>query len=88
MIILPPPANSQRKFAPNLQYCELQAEFAANLRCERIRSEFGEFKLNLLRICIPTLDGPKIEVFETYFFDIVTTQYDRPRYMFFTLFGY
>ena len=39
----------------------------------------------------------KIEVFETCLFDIVTTQYDHPRYvkhvlgriyMFFTLFGY
>ena len=39
----------------------------------------------------------KIEVFETYFFDIVTTQNDHPRYVkhvlgriyvFFTLFGY
>ena len=54
MIILPSPANSQREFAPNSQYCEFQAEFAANSRCERIRSEFGEFKLNSLRICIPT----------------------------------
>ena len=44
-----------------------------------------------------TLGSSKIEVFETYFFDIVTTQYDHPRYVehvlgriyvFFTLFGY
>ena len=44
-----------------------------------------------------TLDGSKIEVFQTCFFDIVTTQYDHPSYlkhvlgriyMFFTLFGY
>ena len=44
-----------------------------------------------------TLDGSKIEVFETCFFDIVTTQNDHPSYvkhvlgriyMFFTLFGY
>ena len=43
------------------------------------------------------LGSPKIEVFETCFFDIVTTQNDHPRYvkhvsgqmyMFFTLFGY
>ena len=51
---------------------------------------------NLLRQFF-TLDSSKIEVFETYFFDIVTTQHDHPRYikhvlgriyMFFTLFGY
>ena len=44
-----------------------------------------------------TPDSSKIEVFETYFFDIVTTQYDHPSYgkhvlgriyVFFTLFGY
>ena len=44
-----------------------------------------------------TLGSSKIEVFETYFFNIVTTQYDHPRYVkhvlcriytFFTLFGY
>ena len=44
-----------------------------------------------------TLGSSKIEVFETCFLDIVTTQYDHPRYvkhvlgriyMFFTLFGY
>ena len=44
-----------------------------------------------------TLDSSKIEVFETCFFDIVTTQNDHPRYVkhvlgcicvFFTLFGY
>ena len=44
-----------------------------------------------------TLDSSKIEVFETCFYDIVTTRYDHPRYvrhvlgriyMFFTLFGY
>ena len=44
-----------------------------------------------------TLDSSKIRVFETYFFDIVTTQNDHARYvkhilgriyMFFTLFGY
>ena len=44
-----------------------------------------------------TLGSSKIEVFETDFFDIVTTQYDHPRYVkhglgriyvFFTLFGY
>ena len=44
-----------------------------------------------------TPDSSKMEVFETYFFDIVTTQYGHPRYvkhvlgciyMFFTLFGY
>ena len=44
-----------------------------------------------------TLDSSKIEVSETYFFDIVTTQYDPPRYVkhvlgriyvIFTLFGY
>ena len=28
-----------------------------------------------------TLDSSKIEVFETYFFDIVTTQYDHPSYV-------
>ena len=27
-----------------------------------------------------TIDGPKIEVFETYFFDILTAQYDHPSY--------
>ena len=44
-----------------------------------------------------TLGSSKIEVFETCFSDIVTTEYDHPRhvehvlgriYMFFTLFGY
>ena len=44
-----------------------------------------------------TLGSSKIEVFETCFCDIVTTQYDLPRYvkhvlgriyMIFTLFGY
>ena len=44
-----------------------------------------------------TLGSSKIEVFETCFFDIVTTQNDHPRYvkhvlgcicMFFILFGY
>ena len=44
-----------------------------------------------------TLDSSKMEVFETYFFDIVTTQNDHPRYVkhvlgriyvFFALFGY
>ena len=44
-----------------------------------------------------TLGSSKIEVFESYFFDIVTTQNDHPRYIkhvlgriyvFFTLFGY
>ena len=44
-----------------------------------------------------TLDSSKMEVFKTFFFDIVTTQYDHPSYlkhvlgriyMFFTLFGY
>ena len=44
-----------------------------------------------------TVGSSKIEVFETYFFDIVTTHYDHPRYvkhvlgriyMFFILFGY
>ena len=44
-----------------------------------------------------TPDSSKIEVFETYFFDIVTTQNDHPSYgkhvlgriyVFFTLFGY
>ena len=54
MVILLSPANSQSEFAPNSQYCEFQAEFAANSCCERIRSEFGEFKLNSLRICIPS----------------------------------
>ena len=43
------------------------------------------------------LDSSKIEVFETCFYDIVTVQYDHPRYikhvlgriyMFCTLFGY
>ena len=43
------------------------------------------------------LGGSKIEVFETCFYDILTTQYDHPRYVrhvysrisvFFTLFGY
>ena len=43
-----------------------------------------------------TLGISKIEVLETYFFDVVTTQYDHPSYvkhvlgriyMFFTLFG-
>ena len=52
--------------------------------------------LNLL-IQFFTLGSSKIEVFETYFFDNVTTQYDHPRYVkhvlgrlyvFFTLFGY
>ena len=28
-----------------------------------------------------TLGSSKIEVFETHFFDIVTTQYDHPRYI-------
>ena len=44
-----------------------------------------------------TLGSSKIEVFETCFFDIVTTQNDHPRYVkhvlgcicvFFTVFGY
>ena len=44
-----------------------------------------------------TLGSSKLEVFQTYFFDIVTTQYDHPMYVkhvlgiiyvFFTLFGY
>ena len=44
-----------------------------------------------------TPDSSKMEVFKTSFFDIVTTQYDHPRYVkhvlgriyvFFTLFGY
>ena len=44
-----------------------------------------------------TLGSPKIEVFETCSYDIVTTQYDHPRYakhvlgriyMIFKLFGY
>ena len=44
-----------------------------------------------------TPDGSKMEVFETYFFDIVTTQNDHPSYgkhvlgriyVFFTRFGY
>ena len=44
-----------------------------------------------------TLDSSKIKVFETCFYDIVTTQYDHLRYLkhvlgriyvFFTLFGY
>ena len=44
-----------------------------------------------------TLGSSQIEVFETCFFDIVTTQYDHPRYVkhvlgriyvFFTLFRY
>ena len=44
-----------------------------------------------------TLGSSKIEVFETCFYDIVTTRYDHPSYikhvlgriyMFFTLFGY
>ena len=44
-----------------------------------------------------TLGSSKIEVFETSFYDIVTTRYDHPRYvkhvlgriyMFFTPFGY
>ena len=44
-----------------------------------------------------SLGSSKMEVFETCFYDIVTTQYDRPRYVkhvlggiyvFFTLFGY
>ena len=44
-----------------------------------------------------TLGSSKFEVFETCFYDIVTTQYDHPSYvkhvlgriyMFFTLFGY
>ena len=44
-----------------------------------------------------TLDSSKIEVFKTCFYDIVTTQYDHPRYVkhvlgriyvFFTLLGY
>ena len=46
---------------------------------------------------LSTLGSSKIEVSETYFFDIVITQYDHPRYVkhilgrvyvFFTLFGY
>ena len=50
-----------------------------------------------LRIQFFTLGSSKIEVFETCFYDIVTTQYDHPRYvkhvlgriyMIFTLFGY
>ena len=59
MVILLSPANSQSEFAPNSQYCEFQAEFAANSCCERIRSEFGELKLNSLRICIPTVPSPR-----------------------------
>ena len=44
-----------------------------------------------------TMGSSKMEVFETYFFDIVTTQNDHPRYvkhvlgriyLFFALFGY
>ena len=44
-----------------------------------------------------TVESSKIKVFETSFYDIVTTQYDHPRYVkhvlgrihvFFTLFGY
>ena len=44
-----------------------------------------------------TLGSSKIEVFDTCFYDIVTTRYDHPRYVkhvlgriyvFFTLFGY
>ena len=44
-----------------------------------------------------TMGSSKIEVFETYFYDIVTTRYDHPRYVkhvfgriyiIFTLFGY
>ena len=44
-----------------------------------------------------TLDSSKMEVLETYFFDMVTTKNDHPRYVkhvlspiyvFFTLFGY
>ena len=44
-----------------------------------------------------TLGSSKIEVFETCFYDLVTTRYDHPSYvkhvlgriyMFFTLFGY
>ena len=44
-----------------------------------------------------TMGSSKIEAFKTYFFDIVTTQYDHPRYVkhvlgrihvFFTLFMY
>ena len=44
-----------------------------------------------------TTDSSKMEVFETYFFDIVTSQNDHPRYVkhvlgriyvFFALFGY
>ena len=44
-----------------------------------------------------TAGSSKIEVFKTFFFDILTTQYDHPRYVkhvlgriyvFFTLFGY
>ena len=50
---------------------------------------------NLLQFFIP--GSSKIKVFETCFFDIVTTQNDHPRYVkpalgriyvFFTLFGY
>ena len=52
-----PPAPVACEFAPNSQYSEFHAEFAANSRCERIRSEFGEFKLNSLRICIPSRSG-------------------------------
>ena len=51
---------------------------------------------NLLKQFFALVSSP-IEVFETDFFDIVTTQYDHPRYgkhvsgrihVFFTLFGY
>ena len=44
-----------------------------------------------------TLGSSKLEVFETCFYDVVTTRYDHPRYVkhvsgriyvFFTLFGY
>ena len=51
---------------------------------------------NLLMLCF-TLGSSKIKVFETYFYDIVITQHDHPRYVkhvlgciyvFFTLFGY
>ena len=53
-------------------------------------------KCNLL-MQFSTPGSSKIEIFETYFFDIVTTQYDHPRYvkhvlgcihMISTLFGY
>ena len=53
--------------------------------------------LHKLLMQLFTVESSKITVFKTYLYDIVTTQYDHPRYvkpvlgriyMIFTLFGY